>query len=375
MGLEALGVRRPDSELLHAVVAAATGDPAARVVSATVDPVDYPFSSISTGGLFRVTGAAETAGGATSWSAFVKLLQHPRHWPMIDQLPPRAAEEIRALFPWKDELDVREQVLPVLPPGLRVPDVYCLADLGDDRLAVWMEEIDVDDDPWDLEAYARAAHLLARLAARRTPGRPAGACHLAPGLAVRKVVESRAPVLAGLLDDDALWARPLVAGVVDDDYRADVRRVLEGLPRLLSEMGRLPSALPHGDAAPVNLLRPRGEPGSFVAIDWAFGCQLPLGFDLGQLVVGEVERGRMDPDRLPELLEVTLAAYVDGLAEEGVEVRPETVRRGWLSSLGPRTVPGAFPLELTDRPATDEHVAFLRRRAGLGRFVLDQVLA
>ena len=38
------------------------------------------------------------------------------------------------------------QVRPVLPPGLRVPEEYAVADLGDDRLAWWMEDVDDDDD-------------------------------------------------------------------------------------------------------------------------------------------------------------------------------------------------------------------------------------
>ena len=39
-----------------------------------------------------------------------------------------------------------------------------------------------------------------------------------------------------------------------------------------------------------------------------------------------------------------------------------------------RTLPGAFPPGSLDGPDTEEHRAFLRRRAGLARFVLDLVL-
>ena len=168
--LEVLGPAEPAPGLLRDVARAVLADEDAEVTGAHARPTGYPFSSIATGGLFRVAGTAATARGERPWSAFVKVLHHPRHWALIDLIPPAAAAEIKEFFPWRDELDVREQVLPVLPPGLRVPDVYVLADLGDDRLACWMEDIDVDDDPWPDEAYARAAHLLARLAGRRTPG-------------------------------------------------------------------------------------------------------------------------------------------------------------------------------------------------------------
>ncbi|CAN5501581.1 hypothetical protein BH10ACT10_BH10ACT10_18220 [soil metagenome] len=374
LDLRVLGPAEPTAEMLRHVARMALADEGAEVTDVHARPTGYDYTSIATGGLYRVTGTASTAGGERPWSAFLKVLHHPRHWPLIEHVPPAAAAEIKELFPWRDELAAREQVLPVLPVGLRVPDEYAAIDLGDDRLAWWMEDIDVDDEPWPDEAYARAAHLLARLAARRTPGLPAGAGDLPAGFAVRKVVDSRGPLLAGVLDDDALWDRPVVAAAVDRDFRADLRRALGLLPALLDEMDTLPTSLPHGDAAPVNLLRPRGAPGTFVAIDWAFRCQLPLGHDLGQLLAGEVERGRMEPDRLTGLLAVVEPAYVDGLAAEGLDVAAATVRRGLVcSSLGPRTLPGAFPVEHLDGPETDAQVAYPRRRAGLGRWVLDLV--
>jgi hypothetical protein len=374
-GLESLGPAEPTGDLLRTVVRAALGDPSAQVTGATAAATGYPFTSIGTGGLFRVRGTASTTVGERPWSAFVKLLHHPRHWPLIDHVPPQAAAEILELFPWREGLDTHARVLPVLPDGLRVPDVYAVVDLDDDRLAWWMEDIDVDDDPWTDETYARTAHLLARLAARRTTGTAAGASDLPPGFAVRKVLDSRGPLLAAVLDDHALWARPVVTDTVDPAYRADLSRALALMPDLLHEMDTLPLALPHGDAAPVNLLRSRAEPGTVVAVDLAFQCPLPLGHDLGQLVSGEVERGRMEPERLPGLLRVVEEAYVDGLAAEGLHVPVRAVHRGMVcSSLGPRTLPGAYPVEHLDDTDTEEHRAFLRRRAGLGRFALDLVL-
>lgn len=257
--LRVLGPAEPTADVLRAVARAALADDSAEVIDVHAGATGYDYTSIATGGLYRVIGTARTAIGERPWSSFLKVLQHPRHWPLIDQVPPAAAAEIAELFPWRDELDAREQVLPALPTGLRVPDEYAAVDLGDDRVAWWMEDIDVDDDPWPDEAYAWAAHLLARLAARRTAGLPAGASELPAGFAVRKVVDSRGPVLSAVLDDDALWGRPVVADVVDGDFRDDLRRAVALLPGLLDEMATLPTSLPHGDAAPVNLLRPRGS--------------------------------------------------------------------------------------------------------------------
>ena len=362
-----------DAGLLERVARRALGDPGAEVVDVEVAETGYAFTSIATGGLHRVSGTAVTRRGTCRWSAFVKVLNHPRHWPLIGLLPPGAAAELVDLFPWRDEIDARDQVLPVLPAGLRVPDQYAVVELGDDRVAWWMEDVEAVDDEWSDEDYASTARLLARLAAHRGPRDAAGVCPLPPGLAIRKLVESRGPGLVAVLDDDALWARPVVTDTVDPTFRRDLRRAAATLPALLHELGTLPTALPHGDAAPVNLLRPRQEPGTVVAVDMAFRCQLPLGHDLGQLLVGEVARGRGDPDRLPELLEVVERAYLEGLADEGVEVPREVVHRGMVcSSLGPRTLPDAFPV---DGLADPVDTGFLRRRAALGRFVIDQVLA
>ena len=373
--LPELGAAAPPTALLTDVARAALRDDGAEVVSAAGAVVAYPFTSIATGGLWRVTGTARSGSGERSWRAFVKLLQHPRHWPLRHVVPPAVFEEMCRLFPWRDELVIRAGVHDVLPDGLRVPEVYALADLGEDRVAVWMEDIDDRDDRWSDSTHADAARLLARLAARRTPDRPAGACPVPPGFGVRKLVDSRAPMLAGALADDALWRRPLVAAAVDGAFRADLSRAVDRIPALLAEMETLPTALPHGDAAPVNLLRPRDEPGTFVAIDWAFGCQLPLGFDLGQLLCGEVEQGRGDVDGLQGLLDAVETGYVAGLADEGLDTDRDVVRRGLLLALATRNLPGAVPWELTEGDADDETRGFLARRAALGRFAIDLVLA
>jgi hypothetical protein len=376
LDLPELGAAAPPSPLLTEVARSALRDDGAEVVTAAGSVVAYPFTSIATGGLWRVTGTATTATGERPWRAFVKLLQHPRHWPLQHLVPPAAFEELCLLFPWRDELDIRAQVHDVLPDGLRVPDVYALADLGEDRVAVWMEDIDERDERWIDTTHAAAARLLARLAARRTPDHPAGACSVPPGFAVRKVVDSLAPMLAGALADDALWRRPRVVAALDDEYRADLSRALDRIPTLLEESETLPTALPHGDAAPVNLLRPRAEPDTFVAIDWAFGCQLPLGFDLGQLLCGEIEQGRGDADGLPGLLEAIETGYVAGLADEGLDIDRDVVRRGLVLALATRNLPGMIPWEVTDGEGADPGTeAFLQRRAALGRFAMDLVLA
>ena len=87
--------------------------------------------------------------------------------------------------------------------------LHRLVDLGDDRLALWMEDVVETAFAWDLDRYARAAELLGRWNARsRTPellgDRP-------PGYALRMYAETaiRCAAWRPLADDD-LWA-PSVA--------------------------------------------------------------------------------------------------------------------------------------------------------------------
>lgn len=57
----------------------------------------------------------------------------------------------------------------------------------------------------------------------------------------------------------------MVAGVVDDRLRADLRALGARVPELLDSMDTLPQALPHGDASPQNLLVPADAPDTFSA--------------------------------------------------------------------------------------------------------------
>ena len=65
---------------------------------------------------------------------------------------------------------------------MRLPVVHAVADLGDDRMAIVMENVEVTDTAWDTARFARAARLLARLNVRltRTDALPASASRV-PG--------------------------------------------------------------------------------------------------------------------------------------------------------------------------------------------------
>lgn len=70
-------------------------------------------------------------------------------------------------LPWRAEADVyRSPLGTVLPAGLRLPVVYAVGELEDDRLALWIEHIEERPGTWARSDYVAAAHALGRMAGR-----------------------------------------------------------------------------------------------------------------------------------------------------------------------------------------------------------------
>jgi hypothetical protein len=365
-----------DEAVLAEVVAAALGRPV-RLAAWDAEPVAYATGSPATGALLRVTGA--TADGRP-WSVFLKVLHHVRHWPYLHLLPEEARRPFADFFPWRGELVAWEpHFAGRLPDGLRVPRLYRLVDLGDDRLAVWMEDVRQAPGGWDLATFARAARALGGLAALRSHPDVLAACGYPTGFALRTYATNRVEAAAALLDRDDLWAHPVVAAAVDDRLRADQRRLAERLPTILDRLDTLPQAVPHGDASPQNLLVPADDPGTLVAIDVSFQSPHAVGFDLGQLLVGLVHAGVMPARELAAVHAAIVPAFAGGLRDHGMRVAGDDLARGSAGSLAVRAAFTALPFERLDgpvaEPATPELAAAFRERAALARFITDLGLA
>lgn len=336
-----------------------------------VEPVAYEPGSPATGALMRVRGQA---ADGRAWSVFVKLVQHVRHWPRLHLLPAEFRESFAAGFPWRQELAAWEEPFAGrLPARLRLPTLYRTTDLGEDRLLLWMEDIDaLGELAWDVDMFTRAATALGGLAAlRSTPDALTGS-GLPTGSGLRTYVDGRVERWAvPLLADDDVWRHPLVADAVDPRLRADLRRIAARLPAVLDRLDTLPQAIPHGDASPQNLLVPRSAPEQFVAIDVSFQCPLPIGFDLGQLLIGLAHTGHLPAAALPEIHDVLVPAFTVGMKENGLDADPGEVAYGYLGSLVARAGLTSLPFELLDAPPSDELTTLFHQRATLSRFLAD----
>ena len=339
-----------DADATAAVKALGLDDPAA----AELEAVGYPLGSPATAALYRVRGPRG--------SLFCKVLQHVRHWPSLRFMPPHIVPDFQEQLPWRAELVLWEpRVAATMPEGLRPPTLHALAELPDDRAAVWMEDVVEDSSPWDLDRYRRAAHLLGRWNARSTdPDLLAQCAHTAPNYALRMYAEN-AVAYRGLmpLADDGLWAHPWLAEHAD--LRTQLQALSAEIPSMLDRMDSYVLCSPHGDASPQNLLVPADDPDSFVVIDMSFCAPHALGFDLGQLLVGLTHAGQMPAARIPEIAAAIVPAYVEGLRAEGVHDQDAAARDAFVTGVMLRSGFDGFLLELLEESADDQRPAFDER--------------
>ncbi len=357
---------RIPQDAIASAARAARRDASADPGTWTVEPVPYAIASPTTGALFRVTG--------TDWSLFVKVVESFRHWQHVHLLPPDVLPRVVDGHGWRYEADLYQSAAHrLMPRGMRMPAIHGVVELGDDRVAVLMELVVTDDSPWDLGRFARAAYLLGRVNVRLTGAHGLPAPVFDDPAALQSIFyRSRLlPVALPMLDDDTIWAHPLLAGRASRRLRSDLGELLGRVPSLLDVLARLPHLHAHGDACPANLLVPAGEPGMLVAIDWSIGALSPVGDDLGQLLVGLAHDGVLTVDDLPAVRDAIIRSYTAGLADEGLLVDPDVVRYGMDAGLVVRSAFTALPLERLGEPLTDELAELVQQRLALTRYLVD----
>jgi hypothetical protein len=363
---DVLGPAMPSEQFVRELAAEllTPASPAPATVTVTwAEPVPYDSGSPATGGLVRLGGTAD----GTDWSVFVKVLQNPRHWRFIDRMPPPVRAEFIAEFPWRAELAAWDPALTErLPPGLRVPKLYRLADLGPDRIAIWMEDIDADPSPWSPSRYARAAELLGELAGNRSDpalwagtGRP-------PSYGLQRYVGGPVRDAIRIVADDATWHHPALAA--HNALQGDLMDLADRIPALLDLACSARQALPHGDASPQNLLVPRGEPATFVAIDIAFQSPHSMGFDLAQLLVGLAHAGQLPATALPSIDAGLIPSFEAGTRKSLRPASAHDIETGYLTALALRSGFTSLPLHELDTAEP----ALIAERCALTRFILDR---
>ena len=154
-----------------------------------------------------------------------------------------------------------------------------------------------------------------------------------------------------------------------------MRAAADCVPAYVEELMTLPHVTGHGDACPNNLLAVEGSD-DFTLIDFGFWMPMPVGADLGQLIVGDIQIGKLRAGDLAARDDAHLAEYVRGLRDEGCDIPEPVVRRAHALHLLLMSGLSALPDELLDRDPFDPEVVTLSTdRAAIARFCLDRVEA
>lgn len=366
---EVLGADDVTGAELEAMVAELWDLPSVRLLDSTAEPVAYDVPSILTGARTWVHGHADAGNGPAPFTLFVKRVHNWRHSPAFAGVPPEIGEWAAASLPWRAEplvyaSDLRER----LPEGLTMPRGLRVEERPDETAVVWMEAVAADPVAWDADDSVRAARLLGRLSASPEVAGLAGIdpqpWHVDSFVAGRLAYT----VLPGL-HDDATWRHPVVAEHFGD-LRDGLLAAARHLDVLAQEFASSRHLASHGDACPNNLLRRAGDPG-FTLIDFGFWRPQPVGFDLAQLLVGDIQIGQQDADDLPERAAACVASYAAGLADEGLDVSLQEVRRAHAVSLMLFNGLPSLPLERLDDPDEAALDHWSRQRAAIARYALD----
>ena len=356
-------------------------DPGTVVDDVRVTPMRYAWGSPATAGLWRVEVAGHCGDRRVSARYFVKLLRHLSRWPLLHTLPEPARSVFAQRRNWRIELDMYESGIgAVLPPGMRTPVLHHVRREGEDYLGLWWEFIDVDPVPWSLDDFARTAFLLGRLAARRAEGMAVNdslpeVCHPpwpAPGL--RVFVQHRIMAVdVPKLRNPSNWHSAPVATALDELGDAGLpdhlSRLAERVPALLDRLDQLPQTYAHGDASPQNLLIPREDRATRVVIDWGLEKPLPIGFDLGQLLIGLAHADELPAEAMPSVERAIVPAYCEGLTEERYRHDESIVREGFVGSLICRSALSAIPFPDPAQQLVG-HTTMLNRLR-LSRYLVD----
>jgi hypothetical protein len=340
------------------------------VLESVATEVSYDLPAITTAGRYWVRGRARTRGAEVPYGFFVKHIQSWGRSPLFAEVPEEFREMAEASVPWHTEAAVYgSDLADHLPQGLSMARSIGVHELDELSTAIWLEEVQVRDAHWDLPRFVHAAQLLGRLAASPVVREYAGVGDYPWD--VSEYLNGRLNVqVLPLLHSAELWDHPLVAAAFETDLRDGVIAAADDAAKLVDELMEFPVVTGHGDACPNNLLV-RADQDGFTLIDFGFWNHMPVGFDLSQLLVGDIQIGRRSAADIRERDEACLQAYVEGLRAEGMHIDPDAVRRAHALQLMIFTGLSTVPLEHLGAEPTSELADIAATRAQIARFSLE----
>lgn len=336
--------------------------------------VAYDVPAITTGGRYWVDVTVTTPAGDRGVRWFVKVVHSFARSAEFRFVPEEVRQLAAASVPWRTEpLIYRSDLASRLPDGLRMPRAAAVVDLDEESAALWLEAIPARPRAWDDDQLVDTARRLGRLAAHPPANELASIGDPDGRFTAAAYRHNRlAHQIIPMLHDDGVWAHPLMTAAFDTTLRERLRAAAERIDDIVDELMAAPCGAAHGDACPNNLLTV-DDHDDLVLIDFGFWSRQPLGFDLGQLVVGEIQLGRRAAATMPTLDPRVLAAYRTGLADAGTRIDAASLARLHACQLLVYTGLSAIPFEHFDRPVDAGLMALAHERATMTTFILDLV--
>jgi len=255
---------------------------------------------------------SSTGGTSVAWAASTD----PRHWNYW-----RREADAYLSEPLRDGLKVA---------GLDIADAY--VEETDTGAVLWLEDVaGTSGTEFSLDDHAALAAALGRWQAQG-PLSQTWASHRF----LRDYSASK-PAHYEVVEDAAAWQQPLIAKCWPAELRDGWRRLLANREKLLRIMESLPRTQSHLDVWVSNEIRRPNGP--IVLLDWAFAGDGAVGEDLGNHIPDAVFDLFWPAERIAELDDTCVDAYIHGLHEAGwhgderevrLGVRASCVKYAWL---------------------------------------------
>ncbi|MET3722096.1 MULTISPECIES: hypothetical protein [unclassified Arthrobacter] len=148
--MDTLGAASVSARKLADLAAVVLGRPSADLVSASAAQITFPMFSIT----------------SVPFSVVIKLSQSPLLWNGIAQVPPAFRADLAHHYRWRTEAEVYASGLAdAMPHGGRLPTLYSIEELDEQRIAIWMEDVTEEGgDGWSDARFRNAAARLGRFA-------------------------------------------------------------------------------------------------------------------------------------------------------------------------------------------------------------------
>jgi hypothetical protein len=332
-----------DVEILATVVGRLLHEPNVRLLDWDIVSAHGGYTHSLTGGVYRLSGLAETGNGRSPWSLILKVVNAPENPTGLDNA-----------HYWKREfLAYQSGLLDYLSDQLVAPRCLLAQDMTAVSYWLWLEDAagkpgDELGDEWPLAHFEVAGRHLGQFNGRYLDPNNHPSYPWLSRNWLRAWLQDYAH-LPALLAEDATWSHPFVHNIMPITYRERLLQLWQDQEKLLQALQDLPQTLCHLDAFRPNLFaRYHSGLEETVIIDWdktGFGA---VGEELGGMVPASMIWFRVDAVDARAFGELAFKGYMQGLRQASWQGDEPLVRLGFTASAALRWgIPGVFWLKGT----------------------------